>query len=301
MYAWESIQETLNYIEVHIAEEVLIENLAETAGLSVFYYQRLFTRLVKKPVREYIKLRRLARACKMLGDKRYRILDVAIEYGFGGRETFMRAFKETYGLTPGQYRIGTVELMHFDKPDLSLYYKAADEGVPLICDGMVLEYHRVSLEQSINFLGVTGYYSFVPGKMLGERTGVDDASAIWGKFYEILPEIPYKIGGRMIGVSFPGDAPAGYSSYFAGIEQAKEDSRFDNWQLPAREYVVCSLEIESSGEFAEYVGRMMKFTRLWLKHHGLTADGFFPEMYGSTQDTAYMEMWIPFKQREDNK
>ena len=32
----------------------------------LFYYQRLFTKLVKKPVMEYIKLRRLAKACEIL-------------------------------------------------------------------------------------------------------------------------------------------------------------------------------------------------------------------------------------------
>ena len=51
MHAWESIQKTLNYIEEHIGEEIQIEELADLAGLSLFYYQRLFARLVKKPVR----------------------------------------------------------------------------------------------------------------------------------------------------------------------------------------------------------------------------------------------------------
>ena len=42
MHAWESIQKTLNYIEEHIGEEIQIEELADLAGLSLFYYQRLF-------------------------------------------------------------------------------------------------------------------------------------------------------------------------------------------------------------------------------------------------------------------
>ena len=58
MHAWEAIQKTLNYIESNISEEIDIEQLAKESSLSLFYYQRLFSRLVKKPVREYIKLRR---------------------------------------------------------------------------------------------------------------------------------------------------------------------------------------------------------------------------------------------------
>jgi len=64
MHAWESIQRVIDHIEANLDEEMEINKLAEIAYLSPFYFQRLFSRLVKKPVREYIKLRRLALACK---------------------------------------------------------------------------------------------------------------------------------------------------------------------------------------------------------------------------------------------
>lgn len=79
MHAWEQIQLTVDYIEKHLAEEIKIENLAKLASLSQFYYQRLFSRLVKRPVNEYIKLRRLAKASEVLIDKNKRILDAALD------------------------------------------------------------------------------------------------------------------------------------------------------------------------------------------------------------------------------
>ena len=96
MHAWESIQKTLNYIEENLGEEIQIDKLAEIAGLSPFYYQRLFTRLVKTSVRDYIKLRRLAKSSVMLRDKSNRIIDIAMEFGFGSHVTFTRAFTKTY-------------------------------------------------------------------------------------------------------------------------------------------------------------------------------------------------------------
>lgn len=78
MHAWEAIQKTLDHIEEHVHEEIQIEALAEIASLSLFYYQRLFARLVKKPVREYIKLRRLALSCRGLHDKKNRSLYFSI-------------------------------------------------------------------------------------------------------------------------------------------------------------------------------------------------------------------------------
>ncbi len=301
MHAWEAIQKTLNHIEEHLGEEIQMEELAEIAVLSLFYYQRLFTRVVKTSVRDYIKLRRLAKSLTMLRDKENRIIDIAMEYGFGSHVTFTRAFKETYGITPSQYRDKPIGLQNFDKPDLLLGYIVVDEGVPLISDGLVLEMNRKFLEEPINFLGVTGYYPFKYGKMFGERTGVDTVGEIWDRFFRILPNISHISEGRRVGVSYHGDAPDGYSSYFVGAEVKKGEKtpRFTNWQLPIREYVVCGFESENHEQMIIDLGKAMKYTRFWLKKHNLIADGFFPEMYyKSTSDISYVELWIPFKKRE---
>lgn len=303
MQAWEAIQTTLDYIEEHIGEDIQIEKLAEIASLSLFYYQRLFSQLVKKPVREYIKLRRLARACASLRSSENRILDVAVEYGFGSHETFTRAFKDTYGITPAQYRKKTVSLDNFEKPDLLLNYVIADEGVPIISDGLVLEMNRKRLTKPMPFTGKKGLMPFVPGKMLGERPGVSSHGEIWDSFLTALPDIPYIVpGGLQAGICYGGGAPKGYATYFAGAqtEKAIDDPRFDSFILPAREYAVCGFEAESFEQLAPHaLGKAMKYTRLWLKGHNLIADGFFPEIYNnSLKETAYMEIWIPFKKRE---
>ena len=74
MYAYENIEMSLNYIEQHLSEKIETEKLAEIACLSTFYYQRLFKKLVKKSVQEYIKLRRLAMVITELNNSEERIL-----------------------------------------------------------------------------------------------------------------------------------------------------------------------------------------------------------------------------------
>ena len=300
MHAWESTQKTLNHIEENLGEEIEIDTLAEIAGLSPFYYQRLFTRLVKTSVRDYIKLRRLAKSTAMLRNKENRIIDIALNYGFGSHVTYTRAFTKTYGITPSEYRSNRISLQNFEKPDLLLSYLVINEGVPLISDGLVLEMNRKFLHEPIDFLGVIGYYAFRSGKMLGEKTGVDMIGDIWHQFYKELPNIQRIPEGRQIGVSFKGDAPEGYSSYFIGVEtkKVKTNHNFIHWQLPSREYVVCGFESENKDQMVADMGKAMKYTRFWLKKHGLTADGFFPEMYyKSKSDIVYTELWIPFKKR----
>lgn len=297
MHAWEAIQKTLDYIEAHISEEISIDELAKEASLSLFYYQRLFSRLVKRPVREYIRLRRLSCACQSLDNKQKRILDIALDCGFGSHETFARAFKEAYGMTPEQYRERPVLLNQFDKPDLLLNYVMIDEGVPLISDGLVLEFNRKTLEQPLSFMGVTGIVPIEGQMPLGEATGVDIPGEVWGRFHREKHMIPRIDKGRELGVAYMGDAPEGCFTYFAGaeVEADKEDARFVKWQLPKREYVVCGFEAENFEQLVTVaINKAVKYSGLWLEKHGLTMDAYAPEMYyDSSPEATYMELWMP--------
>ncbi len=297
MHAWEAIQKTLDYMEENIGNEITIEQLSKIAALSPFYYQRLFSRLVKKPVREYIKLRRLAHASEMLQDGRTRILDIALDCGFGSHETFTRAFKNAYGMTPEQYRAQPVLLNQFDKPDLLLDYTMIDEGVPLISDGLVLELNRKTLAQPISFLGVTGFVPIEGQIPLGEATGVDVPGEVWERFHREKHMIPRIKGGREAGVAYFDDAPAGYFTYFAGAEVAPgaHDDRFTAWQLPAREYIVCGFEAENFEQLVTVaINKAVKYSGRWLEQHHLTMDEYSPEVYyDSTPESTYMELWLP--------
>lgn len=297
MHAWETIQKTLDHIELHIGGKMEIERLAEAAGLSPFYFQRLFSRLVKKPVREYIKLRRLARACEVLANRERRILDLALDYGFGSHEAFTRAFKAAYGITPEEYRANPVMLNQFDKPDLLLSYTMIDEGVPLISDGLVLEFNRKTLEQPVSFSGVTGIVPIEGQMPLGEATGVDLPGEVWREFHRKKHLIPRMKSGREIGVAYLGDAPGGCFTYFAGseVENTARDDRFALWRLPAGEYVICGFEAE---DFAQLVtaalNKAVKYSGTWLEKHGLTTQAYSPEIYyDSSPKGTYMELWIP--------
>ena len=128
MHAWEAIQKAVNYIEENLQEEISTEMLAEMVSLSPFYFQRLFKRLVNKSVQEYVKLRRLSKAITQLHADDQRILDVALTYGFSSHANFTRAFKETYGITPEEYKKTRPMLNTFIKPEIAMNYVLIDEG-----------------------------------------------------------------------------------------------------------------------------------------------------------------------------
>ena len=174
MHAWEQIQKTVDYLDEHLAEEVNMEALAEQASLSLFYFQRLFCRLVNKPVAEYIKLRRMTKAADMLlAETDKNVMDIALECGFTSHESFSRAFKTAFGLTPTVYRKEKPAINRMIKPNLLLKYVLIDEGVPLITDGMVLEINRKVLDAPVLFTGLKRDVPLSVMQELGAGTGID--------------------------------------------------------------------------------------------------------------------------------
>ena len=297
MHAWEQIQKAVDYIEDHLSEEISVEALAERAALSPFYFQRLFSRLVRKPPAEYIRLRRMARAAGVLLEPDKRILDAALDLGFSSHGHFSRTFKETFGLTPEEYRKKPVALNTMTKPQLLLHYTLVDENVPLITDGITLEISRRRLEEPERFLGFTAEtpVALVPG--LGVESGADPLDSLWRRFHDAKGGIPGLVpGGEELGAAHPG-AREGTFRYFAGGRAHAEGGAAgcDVWELPAGEYIVCTFEAESFQCLvmdALYKAQQYLFGT-WLPGHGLATRPFSAERYQSHgPGTTKMELWV---------
>lgn len=298
MHAWEAIQKSLDYIEDNFSEDIKLETLSNVAALSPYYFQRLFSRLVKKPVNEYVKLRRLAKASEDLKNKKKHIFDIALDCGFFDHANFTRAFKETYGITPEEYRNGSVILNQFVKPDLLLNYVMVEEDIPLITDGMVVEVTRRNLDEPRTFLGIT-YEVPVTELAGGKTTGVAIAGGIWDDFHRQKSSIPYLLpNGNELGVLYMGEsARDGCCSYMVGAEVTENPmtEEYDSYAIPCGEYIVCCFQADN---FTELVGsavfKASSFMNGWMKKHNLTCGEFVVEMYYDTNpEVNYMELWLP--------
>lgn len=300
MHAWEQIQKTIDYIEIHLDEEIDIERLAKMASLSPFYYQRLFSRLVKKPVAEYVKLRRMAKAAEILLKKDKRILDIALELGFSSHEHFSRTFKDTFGLTPDEYRKNPQTLNRMTKPELLLHYTLIDEGVPLITDGIVLEVSRREVTESVYFVGAKKDVPIQLLDGLGTESGVDTLAAFWKKFHDQKQTaLGLSEDSEEIGVAYP-CLEEEYFSYFAGArsKQGEAPDGFMNWELPSGEYIICSFEAENFEALvmdALYKAQHYVYNT-WLTNHKLKTEAFCAERYSShSPKTTCMQIWLKLK------
>lgn len=296
MNAWESIQNTLLYIEKNLSDRIDIDELSKQSNLSVFYFQRLFSRLVGKPVMEYIKLRRLANAAEyMITNRDSRIIDVAFCFGFENHETFTRSFKSTYGMTPENYRSYPRPLSHFHIPDISLNYRLVDENVPLITSDILLEVSRKHINTTRMFLGLN-----IQNPM-GDNPGIDLLGELWDRVHDQKPFLSNLIQtGQEIGVSSPGEMPGNFT-YFAGAEVSNIDNipiDYLAWVMPIGNYIVCSFEAENFyllTTSALNKARDYMF-RVWLPNHNIIFEPFMAELYYDTSpEASRMELWVKIK------
>lgn len=115
------------YIENHLDEDITVVDAARAAGYSYYHLTRQFSAVLGESVGSYIKKRRLANGAKLLLYSNKRVIDIAMESGFGSSEAFSRAFKAAYKVSPQAYRTNRLDLFIAAKDQLGpelLYHHA---------------------------------------------------------------------------------------------------------------------------------------------------------------------------------
>jgi AraC family transcriptional regulator len=116
---YKSMQKTIEHIENHLGDALCLHDLAQIAGFSDYHFHRVFQTMVGDTVMEYVRKRRLAKAAAEMEHPDRRILDVALDHGFQSHETFTRAFKKLFGITPVEYRRRRIKRPLIRKPTFS--------------------------------------------------------------------------------------------------------------------------------------------------------------------------------------
>lgn len=99
-----TIFHAVEYIESHLDCDIGVAQIAESAGYSVFHFLRVFNRIVHHTPYDYLARRRLSEAARILTTGDRRITDIAQDFCFNNLESFSRAFKRMFGMSPGQWR-----------------------------------------------------------------------------------------------------------------------------------------------------------------------------------------------------
>lgn len=98
------ILKVLTYIEGHIDDEISIEELAKVACYSPFHFHRIFHMVVGETVYKYVRRLRMDKAASQLRYTELAITDIAMDTQYDTPSAFTRAFKQSIGHSPRNYR-----------------------------------------------------------------------------------------------------------------------------------------------------------------------------------------------------
>ncbi len=281
----EGIGEAIRYIEKNITEELPIEEIAKRAALSPFYFQKGFAMLCGFTVGEYIRRRRLTLAGSELVSTDKKIIDIALEYGYGSPDSFTKAFTRFHGVTPTAVRKDGAMIRSF----APLKIKFTLEG------GYVMDYKIVE-KDSFTVVGVSRTFKY------------DQANAGIPKFWSELhqPGKERAVCG-MYGVCIDEDTDSDEFEYMIADNYnpaAEITEGFVTKVIPAHTWAVFACK----GAMPQSIQDVnKKIFSEWLpncKDYEIAA-GYNIEMYsdpaeypkGTQDENYYSEIWIPVKKK----
>jgi AraC family transcriptional regulator len=100
----ELIKNVLTEIEEGIRDGIKADIIAKKHALSEGHLQRLFKTTYNQPLGFYIRTHKLAESIDDLINTDLKIVDIALDYGFEYEQSYIRAFKREFGITPGKFR-----------------------------------------------------------------------------------------------------------------------------------------------------------------------------------------------------
>ena len=97
------IRETLSYINENLGKELTVEELAERVYLSRYHFMRLFKAQTGNTVHAYVQQKRLLHAARLIRAGEH-AGQAAADAGFSDYSAFYRAFRSSFGISPGQLK-----------------------------------------------------------------------------------------------------------------------------------------------------------------------------------------------------
>lgn len=95
----------IDYIENNLDKELSLKLLSKKAHYSPFHFHRLFTLITGEPINSFINRKRIEKtAAILLVGTNKPLNELAFKYGFSSGNSFSRAFKKFYGISPKKFK-----------------------------------------------------------------------------------------------------------------------------------------------------------------------------------------------------
>lgn len=98
------VENTKKYILEHLHERIVLQNIADTFGVSPNYLSQLFKKYEQIGISEYISNLKIQKSKDLLKNGNLKIYEVADRLGFESAFYFSKVFKKVTGVSPKDFR-----------------------------------------------------------------------------------------------------------------------------------------------------------------------------------------------------
>ncbi len=263
-------------VESRLRESLSLESVAAGLGVSAFHLARAFSASHGMSLMRYVRRRRLAEAAQALVNSNARVIDIAMEAGYGSQEAFTRAFVSEFATPPQTFRNQP------QRPVKGL------EAILMEPDStIVLQPPRIVSLDALRLIGLARRYNEQTSAQIPDQ---------WAKFNEL--NVAPSAAEPAYGVCYNTDVD-GNMDYLCGVEvpsfEGVPENR-DRLTVPAQTYAV----------FA-HQGHVSEIRRVWqaIWNQGLvdakltTSQGpeieKYPPEFDPETGNGGFEIWIPVK------
>ncbi|MCB1644909.1 MAG: AraC family transcriptional regulator [Pseudomonadales bacterium] len=203
-------------IESRLREVLTLEAVAQELKVSPYHLARAFSLTFGISFMRYVRRRRLVTAAASLVETDQRIIEIALDAGYGSQEAFTRAFVAETGMTPQGYRQrGTA-------PAANLEARLMKSDIKLKLQPPVIEDHP-----AIRLVGLSKRYNAETSARIPDQ---------WASFNELDLQVP--ANASAFGVCHNGDTE-GNLDYFCGLSVPDFEgigATNDRLTVPAQRY-----------------------------------------------------------------
>ena len=109
----EAVDRMQEFMIQHYLEDITVSDVLRVSNYSPFHAQRLFTEATGYGVGEYLRKMRLTRSAERLKEGESDVTDEAFESGYESVEGFIRAFRNEFGTSAGEYKRSPSPICYF--------------------------------------------------------------------------------------------------------------------------------------------------------------------------------------------
>ena len=202
------VQKGIDYIEDNLDFDISLKQVAVAACMSQWHFQRIFKALTNETLKTYIRSRRLANSLHKLLTSNERIIEIALAAGYESQESFTRAFKKYFAMTPNEYRkLGDKSLFIRKAQFNRRYLKHLNKNVSLE--------PKIVIKKAMKFVGMkTNFFSSASEK----NNIAETLPPLWNSFLPRLNEIHFRIPNMCYGIVQQTAEKTDLLEYFAVVE-----------------------------------------------------------------------------------